>query len=162
MQALFFALFAAGIVAADQITKYLTVAKIALHDRIDVLPGVVGLTYVQNDGAAWSSFQGQQWLFALIFVAFTVAIVWEYKKKSMGFTTFEWWCIAAIYGGGLGNMIDRVRFGYVIDMIETRFITFPVFNVADCFITCGCIALIVHLMFFNKGFWKDDKKKASP
>ena len=159
MQALFFALFAAGIVAADQITKYLTVAKIPLHNHIEVLPNVVGLTYVQNDGAAWSSFQGQQWLFALIFVAFTVAIVWEYRKKSMGFTTFEWWCIAAIYGGGLGNMIDRVRFGYVIDMIETKFIDFPIFNVADCFITCGCIALIVHLAFFNKGFWKEGKKK---
>ena len=158
MQALFFALFAAGIVAADQITKYLTVAKITLHDRIDVLPGVVGLTYVQNDGAAWSSFQGQQWLFALIFVAFTVAIVWEYKKKGMGFTTFEWWCIAAIYGGGLGNMIDRVRMGYVVDMIETTFMEFPVFNVADCFITCGCILMMAHLILFNKEFWKDGKK----
>ncbi len=158
MQALLMAVFAAVIVAADQFTKYLTVANIPLYGKVEVLTGVVGLTYVQNFGAAFSSFQGMQWLFAIIFLLFTVAIVWEYRKRSMAFTTFEWWCIAAIYGGGLGNMVDRVRLGYVVDMIETQFIRFPVFNVADCFITCGCIALIGHLILFNKAFWKEDKK----
>ena len=159
MQALFMALFAAGIVATDQITKYLVLANIPLHGQVEVLPGVVGLTYVRNYGAAFSSFQGMQWLFAVIFILFTVAIIWEYRKKSMKFTTFEWWCIAAIYGGGMGNMIDRVRFGYVVDMIQTQFMDFPIFNVADCFISCGCVILIAHLVFFNKGFWKEDKKK---
>ena len=77
----------------------------------------------------------------------------------MGFQPFDRWCIAAIWAGGLGNMIDRVRLGYVVDMIEVEFLTFPVFNVADCFITCGCILLIAHLILFNKEFWKDDKKK---
>jgi lipoprotein signal peptidase len=76
----------------------------------------------------------------------------------MGFTTLERWCIAAIWAGGLGNMIDRIRLGYVVDMICTDFIRFPVFNVADIFITCGCILLLVHLVFFNKAFWKDEKK----
>lgn len=159
MQALFMALFAAGIVATDQITKYLVLANIPLHGQVEVLPGVVGLTYVRNYGAAFSSFQGMQWLFAVIFILFTVAIIWEYRKKSMKFTTFEWWCIAAIYGGGMGNMIDRVRFGYVVDMIQTQFMDFPIFNVADCFISCGCVILIAHLVFFNKVFWKEDKKK---
>lgn len=158
MHALFFGLFAALIVAADQVTKYLTVANIPLEGNVQVLPGVVGLTYVQNFGAAFSSFQGMQWLFAIIFILFTAAVIWEYKKQFMGFTTFEWWCIAAIYGGGLGNMVDRVRLGYVVDMIETQFMVFPVFNVADCFITCGCIGLIAHLVLFNKTFWKDAKK----
>lgn len=158
MQAIFMALLAAGVVAADQISKYLVLTHIPLYTRVDVIPGVVGLTYVRNDGAAFSSFQGMQWLFAVIFVVFTLAVVWEYKKKAMPFTPFERWCIAAIYGGGLGNMIDRVRFGYVVDMIQTEFIDFPVFNVADCFITCGCIALIFHLVFFNKEFWKTEKK----
>ena len=159
MPILAFSLFAAGIVAADQFTKYLVLANIPLHGQVEFLPGFLGLTYVQNDGAAWSSFSGMQWLFALIFIVFTVAIIWEYRKKAMGFTTFEWWCIAAIYGGGLGNMIDRVRFGYVVDMIQTEFMEFPVFNVADCFICCGCIVLIAHLLLFNKAFWKETKKK---
>ena len=159
MQALFMVLFAALIVGADQVTKYLTVTRIPLHTQVDVIPGVVGLTYVQNDGAAFSSFRGMQWLFAVIFILFTAIVVWEYVKKAMPFTRLERWCIAAIYAGGLGNMIDRVRLGYVVDMIETRFMEFPVFNVADCFITCGCILLIAHLVFFNKDFWKDEKKK---
>ena len=111
MLALFLALFAAGIVAMDQITKHLVLAKIPLHGHVDVLPGVGGLTYVQNDGAAWSSFSGMQWLFVLIFLAFTAALLLEFRKKTFGFTKAEWWCIAAVYGGGLGNMIDRVRFG---------------------------------------------------
>ena len=159
MQFAFFALFAAGIVAADQFTKYLTVANISLGERVPFIPGLLRFTYVQNTGAAFSSFQGQQWLFALIFVIFTGLVIWEFRKKSMPFSTLERWCIAAIYGGGLGNMIDRVRLGYVVDMIETEFITFPVFNVADCFITCGCILLMVSLFLFNKEFWKDEKKK---
>lgn len=159
MQAFLMAVFAAVIVGLDQLTKYLVLTHIPLHAQVEVLPGVVGLTHVQNFGAAFSSFEGMQWLFAVIFIVFTVAVVWEYKKQSMPFTAFERWCIAAIYGGGLGNMIDRVRFGYVVDMIETRFMDFPVFNVADCFITCGCIALIFHLIFFNRAFWKEDKKQ---
>ena len=159
MQLLFYARFAAGIVAADQFTKYLTVANIALGERLEWMPGFLGLTYVQNTGAAFSSFEGMQWLFALIFAVFTVAVVWEYRHNSLGFSRFEWWCIAAIYAGGLGNMIDRVRLGYVVDMIRTEFMNFPVFNVADCFITCGCIALMVSLILFNKEFWKDGKKK---
>lgn len=158
MPFLAFSLFAAGIVAADQFTKYLTVANIALYEDVPFIPGLLQLTYVQNTGAAFSSFEGQQWLFALIFAVFTGLIIWEYCKKSMGFTTFERWCIAAIYGGGLGNMIDRIRMGYVVDMIETTFMEFPVFNVADCFITCGCILLMGHLILFHKEFWKDEKK----
>ena len=159
MQFLFLSLFAVGVVVADQITKYLTVANIALFQDVEFIPGLLGLTYVQNTGAAFSSFEGQQWLFVLVFVAFTGMILWEYFKKPQPFSKFERWCIAAIYGGGLGNMIDRVRLGYVVDMIETKFMVFPVFNVADCFITCGCIALMVSLVLFNKEFWKEEKKK---
>ena len=158
MSFLCYALFVGAIVAADQFTKYLTVANIALYQDVPFIPGLLQLTYVQNTGAAFSSFEGQQWLFALIFAVFTGMILWVFFKNSMGFTTFERWCIAAIYGGGLGNMIDRVRLGYVVDMIETTFMEFPVFNVADCFITCGCILMMIHLILFNKEFWKDGKK----
>ena len=158
MQYLWMALFAAGIVAVDQYTKVLTVANIPLHGHLDFLPGILGLTYVRNTGAAWSSFEGMIWLFALVFAVFTGIIIWEFSKKRMPFTNLERWCIAAIYGGGLGNMIDRLRLGYVVDMIETEFMKFPVFNVADCFITCGCILLLIHLFLFNKEFWKEEKK----
>ena len=159
MRFLYLSLIALGIVGADQLTKFLVVANIPMFADIPFLPGIVQLTYVQNTGAAFSAFKGMQWLFALVFVVLTVLLVWEYFKKPMPFTTFERVMIACVYGGGLGNMIDRVRLGYVVDMIETEFITFPVFNVADCFITCGCIALMASLILINKEFWKDEKKK---
>ena len=158
MQYLLMALFAVGVVAADQFTKYLTVANIPIHGHVDVLPGFVGLTYYQNTGAGWSLLEGQIWLFALIFLAFTAFIIWEFPQKRWNLKNFERWCIVAVYAGGLANMIDRVRLGFVVDMIKTEFMNFPVFNVADCFITCGCILLMLHLIFFNKEFWKEEKK----
>ena len=158
MQYILMGLMAVLITAADQLTKYLTVQNIALFGKVEALEGLFHFTYVQNTGAAFSSFEGMMWLFALIFGFFTVAIVWEFWKKGMGFTTFERWCIVAIWAGGLGNMIDRVRLGYVVDMICLDFMNFPVFNVADIFITCGCVVLLVHLVFFNRAFWKDEKK----
>ena len=150
----FMALVAVLIVAADQVTKYLVLTGIDLHETVDAIPGLFHLTYEQNTGAAFSSFEGMQWLFLIVFIVFTAAIVWEFAKKKMGFATFEKWCIVAVWAGGLGNMIDRLRLGYVVDMIAVDFMNFPVFNVADCFITCGSIALVAHLIFFNKGFWK--------
>ena len=155
---LFMALMTAAIVVADQLSKLWIVAHQA-QLPMSVLPGVFHLTYAENTGAAFSSFQGMQWLFIVIFAAFTLAVIFDFSKKYMPFTTFERWCIAAIYAGGLGNMIDRIRLGYVVDMIQVEFIEFPIFNVADCFITCGCVALIAHLVLFNKEFWKDEKKK---
>ena len=155
---IFMLLMAGGIVAADQLTKLWVVQNISLYEQIPVLPNLFSLTYIQNRGAAWGSFQGMIWLFALIFVVFTALIFWEFSKKRMPFKSFDRWCIIAICAGGLGNMIDRIRLGFVVDMIQTDFISFPIFNVADCFITCGCIALMVHLVFFNKEFWKEEKK----
>ena len=158
MQLFLYLIFVLLIVGADQFTKYLTVANIALGQDVEFIPGFLGLTYVQNTGAAFSSFEGMLWLFVLIFAVFTGALIWEYRKQSLHLSAFDWWCVMAVYGGGLGNMIDRLRLGYVVDMIETKFIRFPVFNVADCFITCGCIAIMVSLIFFNKEFWKEEKK----
>ena len=158
MQYLLMILFAGGIVALDQFTKYLVVANIPLYSQVDAIKGLFHLTYVQNTGAAFSSFEGMRWMFILIFALFTVFLLWEFAKNRWGFTKLEKWLLVAVYAGGLGNMIDRVRLGFVVDMIEVDFMEFPVFNVADCFITCGCIALMLHLIFFNKAFWKEEKK----
>ena len=155
---LWMSLAAAAVVALDQYTKYLTVQNIAEWGYKQAIPGLFHFTFCKNTGAAWSSFEGQMWLFILVFVVLTAAIIWEFSRQKLGFTLFEKWCIAAIWAGGLGNMIDRVRLSYVVDMINLEFMDFPVFNVADCFITCGCILLMIHLVFFNKAFWKEDKK----
>lgn len=185
------AIFALFIIVSDQITKLWTVHNISpsqvknfaeyfpilcesynidptmynnLDSEISVIPNIFNLSHIFNPGAAWGMLDGATWLFAIIFTVFAAFIIWEFPKKRMPFTTFERFCIVAVFAGGLGNMIDRIRLGFVIDMI--RFVpelpligNFPVFNVADCFITCGCILLIAHLAFFNRDFWKDEKKK---
>lgn len=153
-----YSLTALLIAAADQVSKLLVVKNIPLYKTVDFLPGILSLTYVRNDGAAFSSFRGMQWLFALIFLVFTAAVFYEYFRRRLPFTRWERFLIAATYGGGLGNLIDRVRLGYVVDMLQTEFMDFPVFNVADCFISCGCVLLMLHLAFFNKQIWKDGKK----
>ena len=99
-----------------------------------------------------------RWLFVVIFLLLTAAIVYEYFKRPMPFTKVERWCIAAVYAGGLGNIIDRVRLGYVVDMVEVEFMNFAVFNLADCFICVGAVCLMISLVFFNKKFWKEEKK----
>ena len=151
-------LFALLIVAADQISKYFGVERIAYGSTVPFLEGVLHLTYVQNYGAAFSFLQGHRWLFIVVFVVFVALLIWGLHKKVLPFARFELWCLAAILGGGLGNILDRVFRGYVVDMIATDFIRFPVFNVADCFITCGAIGLFIHLLFLNRSFWKDEKK----
>ena len=157
MSYILMAVFAIVAVVLDQVTKALVVANIPLHGSAPAIPGLFDLTYVQNTGAAWSSFQGQMWLFVLVFAVFAGFLVWEFITRKMGFKPFERWCLVAVFAGGLGNMIDRMRQGFVVDMIRLQFMDFPVFNVADCFICCGCILLVVHLLFFNKEFWKEEK-----
>ena len=158
MQFLWMTLFALGIAGVDQLTKYFTVANIPLYQEVPFLPGILNFSHYRNTGAAFSALEGMRWLFVVIFLVLTALLLWKYFKKALPFSTFDRWCLVAVYGGGLGNVIDRVRLGYVVDMLETKFIEFPVFNVADCFITCGCILLMIHLIFFNKAFWKEEKK----
>lgn len=157
-QFIYYVLFAIAVVVADQWTKYLVVQHIGLYDYVKAIPGLFHWTYVQNTGAAFSSFSGMRWLFVVIFLLLTAAIVYEYFKRPMPFTKVERWCIAAVYAGGLGNIIDRVRLGYVVDMVEVEFMNFAVFNLADCFICVGAVCLMISLVFFNKKFWKEEKK----
>lgn len=155
MQYLFMLLFAGAIVGLDQWTKILVMENISLYGYQEAIPGLFSLTYTQNTGAAWSAMEGMIWLFVLIFLIFVAGMIWEFITNKLGFTTFERWCVVAVFGGGLGNMIDRLRLGFVVDMIRLEFMNFPIFNVADCFITCGCILLMVHLLFFNENFRKE-------
>ena len=156
MRYLFMALAVLGMVGVDQLTKLLVLENIPLHTVQPGIPGLFSLTYVQNTGAAWSSFQGMIWLFVLIFVLFTAFLLWELITQKCGFNVFEQWCLAVVYGGAVGNIIDRLRLGFVVDMIYLDFMEFPIFNVADCFICIGALTLIVEMLFFSKT-WKEQK-----
>lgn len=142
-------LFVAVIVAADQITKALVRANIAYGTGVKLIPGVVQLTYVRNTGAAFSMLRGGRWLFLILVVVFFAVIAVLIRKKIVS-KPAELWALAAIGGGAIGNAVDRAATGEVTDMIEPLFMEFAVFNVADIFITCGAILLVVYMLFFDR------------
>ena len=151
----FLIIFMGVIVGLDQLTKALVVANIPVGETVKALPGVFHLTHLHNTGAAFSMLEGGRWFFALICAAGLIVVAVLIKKKVIQ-APFELWCLAAIFGGGIGNLVDRIRLGYVVDMFEVEFMNFAVFNVADIFITCGAVALFVYVLFFDKKEKKDD------
>lgn len=140
-------LTAALLVAADQLTKALTRALIPLGAKVTLIPGVIGLTYVQNTGAAFSSFSGGTVVLAALSLAVSVllavAICRDWLKHPAG-----QWILAVLLAGAFGNLIDRALLGYVTDMIDTLFMTFAVYNLADICVVLGAIALAVYMIFF--------------
>lgn len=155
-RALLLVLFMVCILAADQGTKALTRAGIAYGQQIPLIPGVVGLTYVRNSGAAFSMLGGGRWFFLALVVVFFAVLAVLIRCKVIT-APFALWCLAAIGGGALGNAVDRAVSGEVTDMIEPLFVRFAVFNVADIFITCGAIALVVYELFFDRDSRKSNK-----
>ena len=141
--------FIAAIAALDQWTKALVRAEIPYGTGVQLIPGVVQLTYVRNTGAAFSMLRGGRWFFLGLLAVFFLVVAVLIGKKIIK-KPAELWCLAAIAGGAVGNAIDRAISGEVTDMIEPLFVNFAVFNVADIFITCGAIALAVFIIFFDR------------
>ena len=142
-------LVVAGVVALDRVVKALVASAMTLGESIPVIDGIFHITLIHNKGAAFSSFQGQTFvLIVLPLIALTVGVVFliRYRKVARPFLLFS---IALIFGGGLGNLIDRLRQGYVVDMFDFR--VFPVFNVADIAVCCGAALLCFYVLFLDKG-----------
>lgn len=149
---LFLALGAAGL-ALDQWLKAYVTANIPLGQAQSLLPGVVELRTVHNYGAAWSSFSGSRWLLVgvtCVIVAFvTVLLIRRVVRHPLGVAA----CCMVI-SGGLGNIIDRVRLGYVVDMFNLLFINYPVFNVADILVVCGAVLGCIYYLWFYERYDK--------
>ncbi len=142
----------------DQLTKYLTVLLIKPAGSIPIIEDVVHLTYVENTGAAFGMMKNQRWLFMVVSsIAIIALLVYLFKKKSK--SRLENWAIALIVGGGIGNMIDRVVLGYVVDMIDFRLINFAVFNVADSFVCIGAGLLMLHIILLGVKEYKEEKAR---
>lgn len=149
------ALFTAAIVAVDQLTKYLAAAHL-VGRTITLIPGWLQLHYITNDGMALSLFRGGRWMFVALTAVYLAVVVWAIAKKHI-YKKPELWCLAAITGGAIGNLIDRVQTGLVIDMICIPW--FSTFNVADIFITFGAIILVLYILIKDKEFLEDKPKK---
>ncbi|MFQ9539695.1 MAG: signal peptidase II [Lactococcus lactis] len=131
-------------IVADQIFKNWIVANIQLGDTEKIWLNVLSLTYIKNDGAAWSSFSGQQWFFLILTPIVLVVALWFLWKKMAQ----NWYFIGLtlIIAGALGNFIDRIRQGFVVDMFQTEFINFPIFNIADILLSVGFVLLFIAIL----------------
>ncbi|MDD2221716.1 MAG: signal peptidase II [Clostridia bacterium] len=137
-----FWLWIAGLLVVDQVTKYLVVSSLELGQSYPLIDGVFRLTYVQNDGAAFSILQGQRWFFVVITLIALVMMVfvrYKYYKKDKWMTL----ALAVLAAGALGNLIDRFLYGYVVDFFDFYLINFAVFNVADCCIVVSLVFITI-------------------
>lgn len=142
-------LLAALLIIIDQITKWNIVQNFELYQEKVIVPGFFSLFYIQNEGAAWGIFQGKMvffYLVTLIVVGYLVYMFQQEKKK----TKLVGISFALILSGAIGNFIDRLLNGYVVDMFRLDFINFPIFNVADVCLTVGVVLMLIHVLFFEK------------
>lgn len=142
-----FVLLAAIVVLLDQGSKLLALQELNFYESIPVIPSILYLTLIRNQGAAFGLLQGMNELFlgcALVLMAFILV----YLKRSRP-TAGMILTLSLVFGGAAGNMIDRIRLGAVTDFIDLR--VWPVFNLADSCIVVGCLVLIL-MVFFSKDF----------
>jgi len=152
--------FAALIVALDQFFKHWITRTLDIGEiGPEVIPGVMGLTRWENDGAMLNILSGQQWLLAGIAFVAAIVLIMILLRYNEGF----WGTIglAAVLGGTIGNLVDRVfNAGKVVDMFRTLFIEFPIFNIADIFITLGFITFLIHFIAVSFNAEKNERAKA--
>lgn len=147
------------LVILDQAVKYLVKTNIPLGGSADFLPGILGLTHIHNNGAAFSMLEGARWFFILLTVAFVVFGFWVLFTKKLRHPLGKWsWVL--VLAGAIGNLIDRCLYGYVVDMFEVQFMHFAIFNVADIFVVVGGILFCVYYLFLHDD--KKDKKHDDP
>ena len=135
------------IIFIDQVTKYIALTRLEGLE-VTFIPKVIDFVYVKNNGAAFNILSGKIELLSLISVVFAVGVIWYiiYKKPQNKMFRFS---LMLLFAGAVGNVIDRIFRGFVVDFIKTTFIDFPVFNIADIAIVCGAILLSVYVLFFE-------------
>lgn len=145
------------LVSLDQFVKYLTVTHLMIKPIV-LIENVFELTYVENKGAAWSILENQIWFFILMTFIILALIAYACYKK-MIYTKLGQISLVLICAGAIGNLIDRITHGYVIDMFSFKLINFPVFNVADICIVCGGILFVYYMMFQHDKYAEKAGKK---
>lgn len=143
-------LLIAVLVAVDQLTKYVVVSNMELGEHIEVIPGLLDWCYIHNSGAAFGLLQNQRWIFLVITgLVAVVAIGFLFYKKCDNWMLRT--IIILLVGGGVGNMIDRIALGYVVDFISLSFFP-PIFNFADICVCVGAALMVVYIIWGDKWF----------
>lgn len=133
------------IVLFDQITKYFAQNNLASGKIVTVIPNFLQFRYAENTGMAFSMFSGARWVFVFLTVIMCGALLY-YMYSNKCSSLWAYWSLGVITAGGIGNLIDRVLYGFVVDFIEPVFVNFAIFNIADCAVTCGAVSLIICLL----------------
>ena len=144
-------LFVILLVVLDQASKiYLTLVNKTSPIDLEVIRGFFRITYTCNDGAAFSILKGKRVFFIIMTIIVVFLIVYYLLKNKVYWV--EKYSLLLIISGAVGNLIDRIMYGYVIDFLDFIIFgyDFPVFNIADSFITIGAIGLIITILFLNK------------
>ena len=141
------------LIVADQLTKFWALEQLHHADRIiPVIDGVFEFRYLENRGVAFGMMKGQIWLFIPITLLICSLIIVMLLRSPM--RKHKMFCIPAVMvmAGAIGNLIDRIAYGYVIDFLYFRLIDFPIFNFADCCVVIGACLLFVYFLFGTKEF----------
>lgn len=140
-------LFVITLILADQLSKLYISSTMQVSESIKVIENFFYITYARNTGAAWSIGQGMGFVFVGIAIAMSIGIVY-YLYKHSDVKMLTRFTLLLIVAGGIGNAIDRIRFGYVIDFLDFYIFgyDFPIFNIADCCITIALFALILIML----------------
>ena len=146
-------IIAAVSVIADQLIKYIVDNSIELGDSIDFIPHVMSLTHIRNQGAAWSIMSGKTWFLVLMpIIVIAAALVFMYRNRSG--SRFMLISLALILGGGIGNLIDRIRLHEVIDYLKCELFNFPIFNFADICVVVGAAMFCIYMIFLDDKYKK--------
>lgn len=156
-----FLIASVAFIVLDQYTKYLTVKNLNLGESANFIKGLLDFTYIRNEGASFGMLQGRQLFFIIITIILLPVITYFYLKISSVINTnkdnvrtsyFIWLKISVIliFSGAVGNFIDRVRLNYVIDFLDVKFMDFPIFNVADCYVTVGVVILFLLIILMKE------------
>ena len=151
------ALAALALLGLVQWVQHWVTLHLPLGETMPLLPGFLQLRSVHNYGAAWSSFSGQRWLLVGVTTCIVLAVVFVLVRRivrhPLGVSA-----AFLILAGGLGNILDRVRLGYVVDMFDFQFMSYPVFNVADMCVVCGAVLAVVYYLWFYEKYDKRETK----
>ena len=143
------------VAAVDFVLKLLVINNLKPVGTVELIPGLFSLKYVENKGAAFGMLSNARWIFIVFTIAIIIALIVIMIRKKINSKLFN---VAAILiiGGGIGNLIDRIFYGYVVDYLSISFFP-PVCNFADYCITIGAVLMVIYLLFFSD-FIKKDKK----